>query len=437
MEEFLKNFGFSVVEEKPQRQRATVVIGKEYVHALYHEALLSRKKQVKTFGFEKGSTPMQYIEQNFKTHIIEHLKELLFTHCVVHQLYDSLNTQKIVVVGDPDLVDIKLEPESNAEFVFQLSTATFDNEERWKRVHLKPLNRKNYKDLDRQVEHFMQEELGLMKKFPYSDTIGIDDWVNFEVSLLDCEKNDLIPGYKSDLWVRLQEGEDDKNLHELLLGKKVGDRFFSDAVFLQEYVSPASDIEYGFLVEIKKKLHGGYFSLDLFKHQFALEDDIEIPAKLVEVFSTRNDITLRKETIEAIFKLLNKQYFFVLPHQLLLQQQEMVLQAVQSTPDYLVYKALDDFKDKIKSLAEKQLKEAIIIDSIGYQMGITVDSQDVCAYLNLLKRPRVANFIYFKVPRPKVEGHEVPLSSALLKRYCFREKTLNHLIREITADRKL
>ncbi len=437
MEELGRSFGFSVVEEKPQRQRATVVIGKEYVHALYHEALLSRKKQEKTYGFEKGSTPMQYIEQNFRAHIIEHLKELLFTHCVVHQLYDSLSTKKIVIVGDPDLIDIRLEPEGNAEFVFQLATANFDNEERWKKVHLKPLNRKNYKDLDRQVEHFMHEELTFQKKSPYNDTIGIDDWVNFEVSILDCEKNALIPGFKSDLWVCLQAGEDDKNLHELLLDKKVGDRFFSDAVFLQEYVSTASDIEYGFLVEIKQKLHGSFFSLDLFKHQFDLQDDIEIPAKLVEVFSTRNDITLRKETIEAVFKLLNKQYFFSLPPHLLQQQQEMVLHTVQNTPDYLVYKALDDFKEKIKSLAEKQLKEAIITDSIGYQMGITVDSQDICAYLNLLKRPRVANFIYFKVPQPKVEGHEIPLSSALLKRYCFREKTLNHLIREVTSDTSL
>jgi FKBP-type peptidyl-prolyl cis-trans isomerase (trigger factor) len=437
MEEFVKSFGFSVVEEKPQRQKATVVIGKEYVHALYHEALLSRKKQVKTFGFEKGSTPMQYIEQNFRAHILEHLKELLFTHCVVNQLYDSLNNQKIVVVGDPDLVDIKLEPESNAEFVFRIATAAFDREERWKRINLKPLSRKNYKDLDRQVEHFMEEELALKKKLPYTNVIGIDDWVNFEISLLDCDKNALIPGYKSDLWVRIQSGEDDRDLHELLLGKKVGDHFFSDAVFLQEYVSPASDIEYGFLVEIKQKLHGSFFSLDLFKHHFGLEDDIEIPPKMVEVFSTRNDITLRKETVEAVYKLLNKQYFFNLPHHLLMQQQQMVLQAVQNTPDYLVYKALDDFKEKIKSLAEKQLKEAIIIDSIGYQMGITVDSQDVCAYLNLMKRPRMANFIHFKVPRPKVEGHEVPLSGSLLKRYCFREKTLNHIIREVSADKHL
>ncbi len=435
MKEYRENFGFSVVEEKPQRQRATVVIGKEYVHALYHEALVSRRKQVKTYGFTKGSTPMHYIEQNFRSNILEHLKELLFTHCVVHLLYDSLNSKKLVVVGDPDLVDIKLQPEGNAEFIFRLANVSFDREERWKRLKLKPLRRKNYKDLDRQVDLFIKEELDFKKKTPDSDIIALEDWVNFEVSLLDADKNDLIPGYTSDLWIKLQSGEDDKDLHELLLGKKVGDKFFSDSVFLQEYVSPASDIEYSFQVEVKRCLPGAFFCLEHFKKQFGLED-MEVHAKLVEVFSTRNDITLRRETIEAAFKLLHKQYYMILPPHLLELQMKMVLEALQNTPDYHVYKARDDFYDKVKGLAEKQLKEAIIVDSIAYQEEITVDSDDICAYLNLLKRPRVKNFMYFGLPKPKALGQETPLTTALLKRYCLREKTLNHILKEILKPKK-
>ncbi len=435
MEKLRGNFGFSVVEEQPQRQRATVVIGKEYVHALYNEALLSRRRQVKTYGFTKGCTPMSYIEQNFRSNILEHLKELLFTHCVMHILYDSLSAKKLVIVGDPDLVDIKLEHNGNAEFVFRFANVSFDREKRWKHLNLKPLHRKRYKDLDRQVEKFIHEELDKRKDHPDTDIIGLEDWVNFEISLLDAENNDLIPGYKSDLWVRLQTGEDDKDLHDLLLGKKIGDTFISKSIFLQECVSPASDIEYSFQIKTKKRLAGGYFSLELFMHQFNLENEIEVPAKLVEVFSTRKDITLRRETIGAVFKLLHKQYFFILPHQLLEQQIMMVLEEVQNSPDYHVYKSRDDFHEKIKALAEKQLKEAIIVDSIAYQEGINVDDDDICAYLNLLKHPRVKNFMYFSIPKPKVQGHEVPLSSPLLKRYCLREKTLNHLIKELTQPK--
>ena len=68
------DFGFSVVEEQPDKHRATVVIGKEYVHALYNEALSSRQKNVEIPGFSQGSTSIHYIESNYKSHIIEHLK---------------------------------------------------------------------------------------------------------------------------------------------------------------------------------------------------------------------------------------------------------------------------------------------------------------------------------------------------------------------------
>jgi len=432
MEDNRTHFGFSVVDEHPQKQRATVIIGEQYVHALYHEALISRKKVVKTHGFAKGTTPLHYIEQNFRTHILEHLKELLFTHCVVHLLYDSMATKKLLTIGDPDLIDIKLQPDGNAEFVFQLINVNFDNEQRWKRLHLKPLTRKHYKDLDRQVENFIKEEEMLHKKFGNNSAIELEDWVNFEVSLLDAEKNDLIPGYKSDLWVRLQSGEDDKDLQQVFLGKKVGDRFISESVFLQEYISPASDIEYSFQVEIKNRIPHSHFSLDLFKVHFGLIDDSEIPHRLIEVFSTRNDITLRRETVEAVFKLLHKQYYLALPQRLLERQKRLVLEAVQNTPDYHVYKARDDFNASIKALAEKQLKEAILIDAIAYQEGITVDNDDISAYLSLLTRARTKNFVYFGIPEPKNQGHEIPLSTALIKRYCLREKTLNHVIKMIT-----
>ena len=428
------NFGFSVVEDKPQRQTATVIISKEYVQALYEEALHTRKKQEKTYGFSKGNTPLHYIEQNFRSTIVEHLKELLFTHCVLHHLYDSLSAKKIVICGDPDLISIKLQPEAPAEFVFSLANVSFDQEKRWKRLSLKPLSRKNYKDLDRQVENFIEEELSCKEKCS-SDAIQIGDWVNFEVTLKDGENKDLTPGYASDLWISLQDNEDDKDLQDLFKGKMVGDVFTSDSVFLQDYVSQASDLTYAFQVTIKERLPGAYFSLDLFRHQFGIKEEEDITGKLVEVFSTRNDITLRRETIEAVFRLLHKQYFFMVPSRLLDQQIKMVLKGLHDNPDYLVYKAQDDFKANVKALAEKQLKEAIIIDAIAYQEGITVDSKDICAYLNLLKRPRMKDFMYFGLPETTVQGHETPQSTALLKRYCLREKTLNYLIKEITQPK--
>ena len=60
-----RNFAFSIIEEKPQKQRAIITIGKEHIDALYHEALVSQKMHAQTYGFSKGTTALHYIEQNF------------------------------------------------------------------------------------------------------------------------------------------------------------------------------------------------------------------------------------------------------------------------------------------------------------------------------------------------------------------------------------
>ncbi len=430
------DFGFSVIEEQPDRQKATVIVGKEYVHALYNEAVHSRQKQLKIPGFNKGDTSVHYIEQNYKTHILEHIKEVLFSHCVVHLLYESLDKKKLVVIGDPDLIDIKLQSEGNAEFVFRLSNARFAQEQPWKLIKVKPARRKNYKDLDRQVDLFMDQELKLKKKST-ADTIETEDWINFEISLLNEEEHDLIPGYSSDLWVRIAPGEDDKALQELFIGKKVGDTFLSNNPFLQESICDTNDISYVFMVKIKHRLPGAYFCLDHFSHHFKLTDPHEIHTKLVEVFSTRKDITQRRESIEAAFSHLHKYYDITVPQHLLSLQEQMVLAAIQASPNYLVYKGRDDFYEMVTGLAQKQLKEAIIIDTIAYQEGLSVDSKDICGYLNLLKRPRTKDFIYFVMPSARAQGHESALPTALLKKYCLREKALNHVLHEILRKPKL
>lgn len=213
------NFAFSVVEEKPQKQRAIVTIGREHVDALYNEALLAQKMQAQTYGFSKGSTPMHYIEQNFRSNIVEHLKELLFTHCVMHFLYESLFHNKIVVAGDPDLVDIQLAPDGDAQYIFSLTNVRLDTDERWKRLHMKAPERKHYKDLDKQVEFIIKEETE-RKNQATDPGITIHDWVRFDIAIVDKNNKILMHDYKSHLWIRINGEEDDRDLHELFLGKK-------------------------------------------------------------------------------------------------------------------------------------------------------------------------------------------------------------------------
>jgi len=60
----------------------------------------------------------------------------------------------------------------------------------------KHLSRKNYKDLDRQVESFLQEEMSAKEK--YTDTsIHIGDWINYSLTLLNNDNNPVFDNQAS------------------------------------------------------------------------------------------------------------------------------------------------------------------------------------------------------------------------------------------------
>ena len=427
---------FNLVEDTtPHRHKAIITIGKEHIDALYNEALSSQKMQTHTYGFSRGNTPEYYIEQNYRSNIVEHIKELLFTHCVVQVLYASLSDNKIVIAGDPDLLDIQLRPDEDAQFVFSITDISLDNDERWKRLSLKAPERKNYLDLDRQVESALKEETELRAQYK-DNGIQLGDWVNFDISLINKNNQCLLHNYKSNLWLRLSGDESDLALQDIFLGKRVGESVLTQSAYFQEYISFNTDMHYTFKIDITDYIPTAFFNFDLLNHHFSLKNEKETHQKLIEVFSTRNDISQRRETVEAALKLLGKQYYFMLPHELLERQRLAVLAAVQQSHDYHVYKAQHDFKERIKQLAEKQLKEMIIIDTIAYQEGITVSKEDIEAYLNFTNRARMKEFLYFMLPAPKMLGQDIPLSGELVSRYARREKTLNYVINHLIKKTK-
>lgn len=427
------NLTFTFIQQ-PQRCIATITIPSACVMTLYNEALRAQQAQAETYGFSKGTTPLYYIEQTFRPNILEHLKELLFTHYVMRFLCQSLHKNKLVTVGDPQLIDISLQPEKETCFVFALQVLTLESAERWKKLSLRAPERKHYKDLDRQVESFIKEETN-RQQTTGDESIMLGDWVCFELFLADNNKKQLLP-HTDELWVRISEEEADRELHELFVGKKRDELFYSQSSFLQAYMSNEFSLQYLFGVRIKDYTPHAYFSFEHFKRHFYIKNSRELHQKLIEIFSYRNDLSQRRETVEATLKLLLRNYFVSLPQQLLEQQRQTVLSVVHANPDYHVYKAQSDFKEKVRQLAEKQLKETIIIDTIAYQEDLHVNHDDLLCYLNFTKRQRTKDFIYFGLPSTKLKGQEIPVSTEVLKQYCLREKTLNHVIYNLTRKTK-
>ena len=424
---------FDLYTNSSQFGSALITIPVEYVKKLYDLASSEQQAHVHTFGFSKGKTPLSYIEKNFQPHLIDHVKEFLFKYFVVDWLYKELYAKKILLASEPTLQDISVSLTSDARFSFSLNLAQPINLQGWKRHLFKCPKRKNYKDLDRQVELFLKEET-LAQKKEKDATVKEGDWINFDLQVLQKNKP-LFNNYTENVWLKIGNEEGDNAYRSLFLNKQVGDIFTSNHDCLQAYFSSHLDTHYHFKITILDRLSHGFFCTEHFKKHFKLRTAKEMHQKLIEIFSYRNDISQRRAIVEEVLKLLLSKHGFHIPQHLVLNHQKNLLRSVQESPDYQVYKIQHDFQEKIHTLAEKQVKEHIFIHQLALYEGITIDNNDIKNYLNLTTRQRTYEFIYFELPNTKYLGHEIPLSRPLLIQSCIKEKTLNHAIYHLTRGK--
>jgi len=425
------NLRFEYDQIRPALCRAAVVIDKEFVSKLYREAMFSQQKTVCAHGFAQGSVPLEYIKQNFNVSIIEHLKEFLFHYFVIGFLNREIRAKKIFSAGEPRLTNIDVAPGKEARFHFDLTTFPPIEFQNWKYFPFKPPKRKRYKDLDRQVVSFVKEEKDRFKKKD-DPSIKIGDWVCFDIDLLDENNKPVFGTQQENLWIKIGDEAGDEEYQNIFLNKKADDIFQTTETCMQDYFSSQIDTHYNFLITIKDVLHDDYVCFDQFKKHFKIKTNKEMVQRMVEVFSFRNDLSQRQMMVEESLRLLLQRHPFSVPKYLVLRQEHQVIDAVKNNPDYHVYRMQKDFRDYVRQLAEKQIKETILLDQLALRENITIGHDDIKHYLNLTKRQRMKDFIYFEHPETKIDGREMPISSELLKQSCLREKTLNHIIYHLT-----
>ena len=418
--------------EQPTLCRVTVTIAKPLVEIFFEETAVALQDTVQAQGFHRGEVPLEYITKQYRVNIVEHLKEFFFKFGIVNFLLQEVRTQKILVAGDPRLIDIFLEHDQEARFVFELSIFPTIALNEWKYFPFKSPSRKNYKDLDRQVESFIQEEQKNLEKHAKDQGIAVGDWVNFNIAVSDNKGKLLDERFVQNFWLKLGNEEVESHFTSLFIGKKNGDECIVVNKGLQDYFSDQLRACYSFKVGISEVVPFTYFCFDQFKDHFRIKTNKDMNKKLIEVFSYRNDVSQRLAMVEEALKLLLSKHRFFAPNYLVLRQQKIILSAIQKNPDYNVYRKQKDFNFWIQQLAEKQVKETLLIDQLIYRENIVVNSEDMVNYLNLDKRPRMREFIYFNLPESKRHGQEMPIATHELSRACAREKAINYVIHYLT-----
>lgn len=374
-----------------------ITVPQPIVSAIYEQTARTIQQSATLPGFHKGNAPVFYIKQNFKAAILEHVKSFLFTYYVLSFLQRSLHTHKLLVAGEPRITKATIAPESAAIFTFEITLFPEIELLEWKFFPFKAPKRKQYRDLDKQVEAFVSEEQDRAHKYT-NPVVQSGDWVGFTITIVDEHGESLLFGYQERLWFRIGEEEADGSLRELFLDKQVGNIFYTSSKELQDYFSGSLHADFIFCITIHTIVPYAFVCLENFKKHFKLKTSKEMYRKIIEVFSYRKDLSQRRSMVEESLKLLLHKHKFSVPNHLVLRQQGSVMEAVRRNPDYHVYRVQPDFQEHIRQLAEKRAKECIIIDRIAYKEDLDINTPDIETYLNLTKRPRIKEFIYFDVP---------------------------------------
>ena len=430
-----KNNKLNIVIQKISTNiwRAEITIDAQIINSLYDQTLNVFQKETILPGFKKETAPISYLEEHYKDSIYNNVKNYRFKHTVLDVLMDELMRLKISIANYPRLVSVNLEKNKNAKFCFDISVASPLILKEWKYFIFRAPKRKRYKDLDKQVTFFIKKELSMFKK-SNPNQVEEGDWVYFNSELVN-NKNELLPGLNTgNFWIKINNKYMKRPFQSLLNGKNIDESFITNKLPIKNDFSQEEEENnsYSFKITIKKIAKGKHFSLESFKNTFKLKSKIEIHNKLIEVFSFRNDISQRKSIIEEIFHLLLSKHRFEIPKHFSVRRQEDILDYLKNHPDYNVYKQNKDFYEQVIILAEKQLKEEILIDQLAYRENISVTPDDIKNYLNLFNNNRLREFIYFKPILEKIEESDFPLQTGLLKQYALREKALNEIIHELT-----
>jgi len=401
------------------------------VTAAIHKEIVELFKRESFEGFKDDAVPSEYIEENFKDELHYRLKNYIFRHLVSDYLTNELIARKVPLANYPRLTSIEKPALRKFVYNFDVSTADLIELKEWKLFAFKSPKRKRYKDLDKQVVQFVEQQVSETKK-QNPDLIEENDWACFEATLLTSDLTPIHPSLVSCFWIKVKNHDLPDPFKVLFLGKTVGSEFATNKLELGGTINYVENKKFNFLITIKAIIKGSSISLDLFKTTFKLKNKQDIHNKLMEVFSYRNDISQRKTIIEEIFHLLLSKHRFEIPKHLILRRVEDILLSLMKQPDYQVYRSQKDFLYQVEQLAEKQLKEEIIIDQITFSENLKIDLRDMQQYLHLFNSRRLREFVYFKAFIEKPDDLDTPINAHLLGQTVLREKTLNHIIHTLT-----
>jgi FKBP-type peptidyl-prolyl cis-trans isomerase (trigger factor) len=171
---------FEVDCNTPGLCKCHITIPQSFIQQFFKHAAQIKQLDSDSQGFKKGGVPLDYIQVHYKKNILNHMQEIFLKYFVIDALLEFIHKNKILIVGQLKLTDIKMDTESDAVFTFEGVLPKEIYIQRWKNLPFKATVRKKYRDIDNQVKSFLEEEEQRQIIHEKENSIQVNDWVCFD-----------------------------------------------------------------------------------------------------------------------------------------------------------------------------------------------------------------------------------------------------------------
>jgi hypothetical protein len=410
--------------------RISVSVSSDLVNKLIHFFIIKKKQDLLMHGFEKGCIPEAYIKEHFKVSILTHVEKIFFYFYAQGRFIENLSSRGAYI---PRIFSYEKEIDlsrSLLSFFYEQRSSLCDYEKNVfdEKKKIKFPERKKYKDLDRQAY------ITLLQEEKYKDQLAGEilciqegDWIGIKVHLVDDAGLIIDDCLSLKLWIYMTSEGIDREIRTTFLGKEKGSRFLSSAFFFQELLS-TDFLQHQFLIEITDHVSHLYLDFEKLSIVYRCNRD-QVIEKMIEVFSLRNDISLKKEKSQLVLKHFLEKMKVSLDSDIITEHECMIKNRIVKNADYLLYQSDIHFLTNIKKLACRQAMEKVLIDYLIYKYNIKTDNTPIHVYLNILQRHRLKDFLFFDSAHVYDNTMKfVPIFDYMITQMALREKAIEYCI---------
>jgi len=409
---------FQVEEVSPVKLKVDVKVPKEKIDEKFQEEFQKLRKKVNIKGFRKGRVPLPYLKKLYKDSVkIEVLDKVLN-----ETISEIIKEKNIRYVDEPKVVDVSdIDEGKDLNYTVEF-------------YKIEDFEVDGYKDLEIEIEKeevtedmFNEAVENILKRFTYyedaeDDAIKEGYQVLLDVEAFDREGNKIDKYSGEDVVLTIGQNYFLPGFDEYLIGLKKDDE--TEVTHTVKDEGEEKDLNFKIKVKWIKRpvvpeLNEEFISQ--FGDEYKSVDDFK--QKVREQLEKELEEKKRRILIDKALDKLREINKFEYPEVLLEKQIEFLKETYRLPKDK---ELLDEEYEKLREIADKQIRNAIIINKIIEKENIQLETKDIED-----KFKKIADMFNLDVERVKEFYYKRPNDYNRLLDDLINDKAINFILEHI------